>query len=61
MLQLLRKDFVVTGKMHKAQISKRTPVFLDIEALPGTEKVALPQGNAHIRVSWKLQTCEADV
>lgn len=47
--------------MHEAQISKGTPVFQDIEALPGTEKAAaLPQGNAHIRVSCKLQRCEAD-
>lgn len=61
-LHLLWKDFVVTGKMHEAQISKGTPGFLDREALPGTEKIAAsPQGKAHMRVSWKWQRCEADV
>lgn len=42
--------------MHKAQISKETPVLLGRQALPGIEKVELPGAMHLIRVSWKLET-----
>lgn len=56
------KDFVVTGKNARGLSDfKGNTCVSDREVLPGTEKIASPQGKAHMRVSWKWQRCEGDV